>query len=103
MITISGTVIGDLARVVFLPSEPRFSNPDGNIVVSEPIYADLDQVPGVCAVSVELPDNEELIDPQDWFWQVYETSKLGHTTQFTVPSDPSSYQYADIRPVEEGP
>jgi hypothetical protein len=100
MISVSGTVIGDLATVVFTPSRQRFTDSTGDVVVGEPVYALTQNIsPGVSQVSVDLPDNSEMLSTKDWVWMVYETSILGGKVLFTLPSDQADYQYADIRPV----
>jgi hypothetical protein len=95
-------VSGTLSTLAFEPSRQRFNDVDGNQVVSNTIYARLQRAPGLTTVSVDLPDNTELIHHKPWVWLVYETTTTGRKRLFTVKSDPATYRYADLRPVSGG-
>lgn len=100
MISVYGTVVGDLATVVFSPSQQKFASPSGDTIVGSPVYAYIQNIrPGLSQVTANLPDNSEMLNTKDWVWMVYETSQRGRTTLFVISSDQADYAYADIRPV----
>ena len=99
-IVIQGTVTGNISRVTFEPSRPRFTDAGGNTVLAEPIYARVNHSPGISGVYVELPDNTEMISHKRWVWICYEYRGMNMVkTMFTLSSEPGTHRYADLRPV----
>lgn len=95
MISISGTIAGDVTDVVFEPTKPRFKKGD-QIILAQPVHARLTPQGHDWALDVQLPDNVELPSPTKWMYLVYEKSRQG-THMFALTSDPATYTYAQLR------
>jgi hypothetical protein len=101
VISISGEVRGDELSVRYDASDAYLRDTKGNIVVAGPIFAHVTKTPvhDIWLVSVELPDNTELISPASnaWVWLVTESSRQGRYHYF-LPSAPATLTYAASRP-----
>ena len=94
MIQIQGLIRGKVEDICFEPTKPRFKQ-NGEIILASTTHAHLTPHGEDTQMSVELPDNTELVSPTSWMWICYERSDSLY--MFTIKSDPASYTYAQLR------